>query len=162
MFFCLRNRNLHFQVGVCTHADIRVSFHVLEQVRISLSGWRLRLRGSCDQQRVRDSDGCKLGLSLNGAVFLFMKDWSSRRVPGTDEICMQRPYCSRLPHSWFISAEFCAGSPPLTKMDLTLFNRSQEDGVHKVMLADSSTWIQPQPAQLSNRFVLQSPFTTVN
>lgn len=59
---------------VCIQADIRVSFHVLEQVSISLSGWRLRLRGSCDQQRVRDGDGCKLGLSLNGAVFLFMKD----------------------------------------------------------------------------------------
>lgn len=37
-------------------------------------------------------DGCKWALSLNGAVFLFMKDWSSHAVEEMNEICMERPY----------------------------------------------------------------------
>lgn len=76
-----------------------------------------RTVGSCDMaaegyRRWMEGklDGCKWALGLNGTVFLFMKDWSSRGAREMNEICMERPYCTRPPDPWLISAQFCVGS----------------------------------------------------
>lgn len=114
---------------------------VLVSATLSQSCWRViqvRLWGACDAAAEGYAcwmegklDGCKWALSLNGAVFLFMKDWLSRGMEGMNEICMERLYCTRPPAGLAINlssvASVCVGSSCRSTGQLTADQKGQDD-----------------------------------
>lgn len=119
---------------------------------------RVRLWGPCDAAAEGyvcwmegKLDGCKWALSLNGAVFLFMKDWLSRGMEGMNEICMERLYCTRPPAGLAInlSSVVCGLVMPQRR---ATHSRPKRMRWCLTAWCQSTNWYWLTPLQLLSRF----------